>query len=203
MRDDPGRLSAARLLPGRGGGNVSAGIVASRQEVRVSRTSRSYEGLVRGIERCLELAGDRERLARRDDGVSAWDVGQQVEHLARADSGIVKWVLATIDEPGRGQRTGRPSGAGRAVLATGWIPRGRGRAPEGTVPGGLSEADLLGRLEAVRATCEELRPRLRALQRSRRTREHPVLGHFTPAEWLRFLHVHHRHHDKIIRKILA
>jgi hypothetical protein len=32
---------------------------------------------------------------------------------------------------------------------------------------------------------------------------HPYFGGLTPAEWLRFIPVHHHHHLKIVRDILA
>jgi len=34
------------------------------------------------------------------------------------------------------------------------------------------------------------------------TQAHPILGQFNGVQWLRFAHLHHRHHNKIIRDIL-
>lgn len=38
---------------------------------------------------------------------------------------------------------------------------------------------------------------------SRARYPHPVLGSLTPAQWLRFLAVHHWHHEKVIDEILS
>ena len=55
----------------------------------------------------------------------------------------------------------------------------------------------------ARDLAERLISRMGEIDACLHTHPHHVLGHFTPAEWLRFLHLHHRHHDAIIRDILA
>lgn len=49
---------------------------------------------------------------------------------------------------------------------------------------------------------ERLAPHLGELEKSRTTSRHPLLGNFTAVRWLRFLSIHHRHHEKIMRDIL-
>ncbi len=43
---------------------------------------------------------------------------------------------------------------------------------------------------------------LGAIQSGRGTQDHPMLGVFDSAQWLRFAHIHSRHHSKIIAEIL-
>ncbi len=166
----------------------------------LARTVRSHEQLIAGIERCRELAADETRLLASNDAVSGWSVGLHVEHLWRSDSGLLGWIQKRLDDPAA-TSDGGPTRTGRAVLVSGWIPRGRAKAPERTLPETLDIESLPERLVELHGLAEALGPRLPNLHESRATMEHPILGHFTPAQWLRFLDVHHRHHEKIIRDI--
>ena len=165
------------------------------------RTRLSHRGLVAGIERSLELAGDPERLRARDPEVSDWSVGIHLEHLLLAESGILRWIDATLADPEGSPSGGRPSRRGTMVLVSGWIPRGRAKAPERTVPPAEIGEDLAERLTAHRTAAVGLEPRLTDIHGGTSTREHPILGHYTASQWLRFLDIHHRHHEKIIRDI--
>lgn len=169
----------------------------------MATTSDSFRGLLEGLDACLELSRAPARLSTRDERVSAWSVHEQVEHLLLADRGIVKWIFRALEEAEPAGRAGEPTDVGRAILDAGAIPRGRGPAPDGTIPRGATPPELVDQLEALRELCGGMEARLEAIAASRQTRPHHVLGHFTPAEWLRFLHVHHLHHAAIIDDILA
>ncbi|MDH3733278.1 MAG: DinB family protein [Gemmatimonadota bacterium] len=165
------------------------------------RTRRSHTGLIAGIERARALSTDREALATDDPSVSGWSVGLHLEHLWKAERGILGWVESALDEPGAFPSSGEPSKTGSIVLISGWIPRGRAKAPERSLPDPEVGYDLSERLAELRVQTDRLEPRLAELHACGSTFEHPLLGHFTPAQWLRFLDVHHRHHEKIIRDI--
>ena len=96
-----------------------------------------------------------------------------------------------------------PQEIGVSLLERGSIPRGRGPAPEFTLPAGMQPADLRTGFQELRAQATHLAARVEELDACLHTLPHHVLGHFTPAEWLRFLHLHHRHHDAIIQDILS
>jgi len=119
-----------------------------------------------------------------------------------ADRGIIGWIETAIDESGPEARTDFPNEIGLMILAEGSIPRGRGPAPETTLPTGAPIAETAARLDDVRRRALDLAGRLYDVERCRSTLPHHVLGHFTPAEWLRFLQVHHDHHAGIIGDIL-
>ena len=123
-----------------------------------------------------------------------------VAHLWRVDSGILGWIEAALDGDGS-PPGGTPTATGRAVLVSGWIPRGRANAPEISLPEAADVEDLSERLSGLRGLAERIEPRLSEIHAIRATRDHPILGHFTPSQWLRFLEIHHRHHDKIVRDI--
>ncbi len=166
-------------------------------------TRDSLSGVRAGIRRCLERADDVDRLAVSAPEVSAWSVQDHLEHLLFSDRSVLGWVLKTLARPNPETREQFPHEIGVSLLARGSIPRGRGPAPDFTLPNGLAPADVRAGFEALRALAAGLRTQLAELDTCRRTLPHHVLGHFTPAEWLRFLHLHHRHHDAIIRDILA
>lgn len=166
-----------------------------------STTRRSHAGLAAGISRCAALADDEEVLAARNPSVSGWSVGEHVDHLVLAERALLEWIERVIDDPSRSSPAGTPTRTGRLVLVSGWIPRGRAKAPGPTVPDSPDISLLPGRLSDLARLSERLEPRLSDVHTSRTTTEHPILGHFTPAQWLRFLDVHHRHHEKIIRDI--
>jgi len=140
--------------------------------------------------------------ARRSD-VSGWSVGEHVEHLLLADRWVLSWVERAIDEPERGSTDGGPTLPGRLVLLTGFIPRGRGTAPEATVPRGLVAIELADELVDLRRRVTDLGRCLEAIRVCRARLAHPVLGRLSAAEWLRFLAVHHRHHEKVVDEILS
>jgi len=166
-----------------------------------ARTGRSRAELVSGVERIGKLADDPDRLAVADATVSGWSVGQHVKHLWLVEDRILGWIDQALGDPAGSPPGGSPSPTGGAVLVSGWIPRGRAKAPAMTEPGPTEAADIAGRCEALLDVLAGLEPRLREIHRSECTLEHPLLGHFTPAQWMRFLDIHHRHHEKIIRDI--
>ncbi|MDX1396692.1 MAG: DinB family protein [Gemmatimonadota bacterium] len=149
------------------------------------------------------LADDPGSLATTAPDVSGWSVGRHIEHLRLAAAGIVRWIESTLDDPAGSPPSGSPSRTGRMVLLTGYIPRGRAKAPEPSVPGEEIPADLAARLDQLMEAVDRLEERLDEVHASESTFEHPILGHFTPRQWLRFLDVHHRHHEKIVSDIRA
>jgi uncharacterized damage-inducible protein DinB len=131
---------------------------------------------------------------RQDPRISAWSVGQQIEHIIQADIGILGFIVCPPPEP----VTAGLSFTGRLVLWTGYIPRGRAQAPAATLPAGCEVAALTEGLSAIRARLRELAPSLPQLLRDRTRHAHPILGGLTPRQWLRFIVVHQRHHAAII-----
>ena len=161
----------------------------------------SLAGIGAGIARCIERAGDPDRLGASTPDISGWSVQDHLEHLLFSDRRVLGWIIETLALPNPEARERPPNEIGVALLARGSIPRGRGPAPEFTLPDGLTSTDLRAGLEALSELATDLEPKLAELDACRHTLPHHVLGHFTPAEWLRFLHLHHRHHEAIIRNI--
>jgi hypothetical protein len=173
------------LLLGIAAALVGAGLVSA------ANSPRHHEQL-------LAQLAEMETLLRAEDAtvepVSAWSVHRHVEHLLLANQSILGMIEA-----------GQPPGTieprtllGHFVLMSGYIPRGRGQAPEGTVPEGLSRTELL----VLRARVEELALALDPESLPEGVvGNHPVFGGFTGANWLRLMAVHDNHHLKIVADI--
>jgi hypothetical protein len=166
----------------------------------------------KSIDACIALAEDARACEACAPSISGWSVANHLEHLLHADRWIVGWIESAVDgeasesggeTPEGADPGGKPSALGYVVLSTGFIPRGRGRAPERSCPRGLSVPEIQAGFHEIQAQVKALEPRLGEVDTVPLTLQHPVLGRFTPARWLRFADIHHAHHDKIIRDILA
>lgn len=167
-----------------------------------SRRSRaahlSIDRVLDDLSELIDIAADQGKLALKVPKVSSWSVADQIEHLRLADLSIVR-AIRGLDADG--PRQGSPRFVGRLVLATAFIPRGKGRAPGITSPDHPDLQQLPDRLGVAREEYASLHERLGALADSPATIRHPALGHFTAAQLLAFGVIHHRHHRKIINDI--
>jgi hypothetical protein len=167
-----------------GMGFVNMGTAASNREKLLSQ----YTEL-----QALLLAGDDQA-----DSVSAWSVRDHIEHLLRANEG----TLASIALNREPDPVEPKALLGRVVLATGYIPRGQGQAPDGTLPEGLSALELGARFLALELALRALDVEALAAE-ERVVANHVVFGGFSAADWLRLMVVHDEHHMKIIADIKA
>lgn len=162
---------------------------------------RAHEVVLAQFDRLEALAAEPEdRLFRQATRVSGWSVAEHLSHIALSTRAMVGAIEAAC-EPGETESPGGPTLAGRAVLLTGWIPRGVGQAPEYVEPQPDSPAALAEQLEAARQAVTRLESRLPEIDRARGRTRHFVFGALTPLEWLRVIAIHTRHHLKIIRAI--
>ena len=156
------------------------------------------------LDRCARLAEQPHACEARAPNVSDWSVGDQLEHLLLSDQRILEGIGRVLEASSRGAAPpaeGGPTLIGRLILWTGIVPRGRATAPDSTRPDGMAPGDLVAGFARVQEGVQALRPRLDEIGGVPSTRAHPILGHFTASQWLRFGGVHHRHHGKIIRDI--
>lgn len=163
-----------------------------------ARPLRLHRRVLAQIDQLAALADEPAELSRRAPEVSSWSVAQQLEHLALSDRGIV----AGIEKIERGEiaeRGGKINAVGRKVLLSGRIPSGRGQAPPRSTPQGLDGEQIAAALATVKQRFEELD--LARLEASQGTFPHPYFGHFRAVQWLRFVDLHHVHHQKIIADI--
>ncbi len=145
-----------------------------------------------GISRMMEHLADFDVSASR---ISKWSVGMHLHHCCRSTIGICK-ALAASEEPvpPRGFNPKR-----EVLLRTGWIPRGRAKAPDIAMP-----SDAITR-EEVEELLAKAREHLSAATELPPTRwfRHFILGVLDRDDSLRFIDVHNRHHLKIVARILT
>lgn len=172
------------------------GIIAKRW------TRQAHRGLLRELDVAIAF-GEQPGVARLSaPDLSGWSVHQHLEHLWRADTSIVGWLLAVRDGTAESDGAG-PTAPGRVVMWLGRIPRGKGRAPGFAIPAGAALPDIVAGFEAVRGDVAELGGALGLLASASTIRGHHLLGGYTAAQWLRFAHIHHVHHRRLIEDIRA
>ncbi len=139
-------------------------------------------------------------LTYRPTGISAWSIAEHLDHLALANRAITQGIEGMLAAPDQDEG-GDLNLIGRTVLLTGWIPRGKGQAPDFTRPRGALPADLRVELAEIQADVAGLEGRLSTVAAARGRRAHPAFGGLRPLQWLRFVGIHNRHHLKIMRDI--
>ena len=163
---------------------------------------RAHAALLASLDLEIEQASDPALCEASAPAVSKWSVKDHLEHLSIASGGIVSWIARARDGDPELDTGGGPSLAGRIVLLVGAFPRGRGKAPERTLPKGTSAAELAAKLRGIRERVQGLEGSLAQLQASSATRNHIAFGNLNAAQWLQFAVIHDNHHQKIIRDVL-
>lgn len=143
-----------------------------------------------------------EHIARADASnaaVSRWSVGLQLEHVLLSDDAIIGIIEGSSPLP----PTEAPIAfMGRVVLLTGFVPRGKGQAPEPFRPAEAQVTTMADRVAGLRDRLNALAPHLAAVRADRRRFQHPVFGGLTRGQWLELLRIHQDHHLAIVRDIL-
>jgi hypothetical protein len=124
--------------------------------------------------------------------VSQWSVGKHIDHCCLAIQRICG-ALAESTPPVKGRRTA----LGVLVFTLGSIPRGRGKAPEASVPSEEpTEAKLIENIELANqaiASAQQLDPDAWF--------RHFVFGTLKRDRSIVLLNIHNNHHLKIIADI--
>ena len=170
--------------------------------VTSTKLLRAHAALLAGLDVEIEQASDPAFCEASAPVVSKWSVKDHLEHLSIAHGGIVSWIERAREGDPKLDTGGHPSVFGRIVLLVGAVPRGQGKAPERTLPMGISAEELAARLRGIRERVEGLEGGLAQLHASRATRNHFALGGLNATQWLQFMVIHHNHHQKIIQDVL-
>lgn len=133
--------------------------------------------------------------AARATTVSQWSVGMHIHHCGLAAAKVCAALQASVPPPPRSPFSLRAT----LVFLTGYIPRGRARAPEMVVPMPDPPAAELTKLLDDGALALAA---ARGLDGGAWVR-HPLLGVFDRDRAMKFIAIHNRHHLKIIADIVA
>lgn len=163
---------------------------------------RTLHGEILGqVDRLLALADDPGPFPLARTPVSGWCALEHAEHMARADEGSLHQLERALERSRSGEPGPRLKLPGRAVLALRWFPRGVGESPELSRPVRAERGVVAAELRRVREGIDALAGRLPEIAAGRGRAGHPIFGGLTPAQWFRFLWIHHHHHLKIVRDI--
>ncbi len=168
-----------------------------------SKLLRAHAALLASLDLEIEQASDPSVYEASAPAVSKWSVKDHLEHLSIVNGGIVRWIERACAGDPELDTGGGPSLAGRIVLLVGAFPRGRGKAPERTLPRGADAEDLSTRFRETKKRIEGLKTSFAQLEASSATRNHFVFGDLNAAQWLHFVGIHAHHHQKIIRDVLT
>jgi len=135
------------------------------------------------------------RYSAKNEKVSKWTVGMQIEHCLLGTNGICRTLVNSKPQCGKIKK----GFLRRFIFLTGTIPRGRGKAPAAAMPDAqttesglhelLAEASLAAQ-KAADSDCDCWW-------------EHFAFGAMKRDEALRFVEIHNKHHLKIISDILS
>ena len=171
--------------------------------MKLRTLERTHRALLDSLDLCLRQLSDASVPPAQAPEVSSWSVKDHLEHLSIANGGIVRWIERVTAGDTALDSGGRPTVPGRIVLLCGAFPRGRGKAPERTLPTGVSVDELSTGFRDTRQRVEALGASLAFIAGAGATRNHFVFGDLDAAQWIRFMVIHNHHHQKIIRDILA
>ena len=141
-----------------------------------------------------------EQLSRRAPQVSAWSIGQQLDHMLNSGARILVAITACLEHPEDNVRE-RPTWKGRVVLFLRWIPRGTGKAPGPSLPAAQTSSETREKAERLQEQLALLELRRAEIESCLGRYPQPGLGFFLAREHLLMLTIHTRHHLKIVRDI--
>jgi hypothetical protein len=138
------------------------------------------------------------KLALRDERVSKWSYGEQLEHLYRSSH----YVLDRLEEAMSGDNAAERRGMwGHSLMAAGFIPRGFFPTIPPLEPEGGTMEQIAPLRDSLRQRLAAVDLDLRRIKTSPGKSRHPRMKWLTSSEWFFFADVHHRHHLSIMRDI--
>ncbi|HLX63696.1 MAG TPA: DUF1569 domain-containing protein [Planctomycetota bacterium] len=132
--------------------------------------------------------------------VSAWSVGQHIEHVLAVNAHA---VLILSRDAENEKQISPASLETLAMLESGTIPRGAATAPEAVQPKMNNFVDLTADVERNANLLESTIVIHNQIASDCSLYAHPVLGGLTKMQWLRYLEIHILHHMKIIADIVG
>jgi hypothetical protein len=158
---------------------------------------KSLDRMHRQLAAMRTLADSPERDLFAESRISAWTPSEHLDHLIKVSASVVNRILQS-DAPHSDKRL---APLAHVILVLGWIPRGRGKAPERLRGARVAGADLHAGLTKLEGKLDELSEPHLADSRGPIV-PHPRFGGLRPAQALRFAAVHNDHHLRIIADIL-
>jgi hypothetical protein len=135
------------------------------------------------------------RCSVKNDKVSKWSVGMQIEHCLLGTRGICSALVNSKPYTGKIKK----GFVRRLILLTGIIPRGRGKSPTAVIPNDQTTESALRELLAEAS----LSAQKAAESDCDCWWKHFAFGVMKRDEALKFVEIHNKHHLKIVSDILS
>ena len=145
------------------------------------------------LDKLEQIISIEDRAAKQ---ISSWSVYLQVEHVLLVNSSISEMISKGVEPEEIKNRTL----LSYLVFAFGYIPRGKGKAPEHVLPCRISQIELINCIKKLREQYLEI-SKLDTLNSKLIVGNHPFFGALNRKQWLRFMEIHTNHHLKIINDI--
>ena len=132
--------------------------------------------------------------------ISGWSIGQQLYHVTLANASIPR-LIERLQKGTIGNTEDEPIPDKIAIILEGYIPEGR-KAPARVVPPTDLDLPLLTKdFSRMRKATQRLAPQLDALDQATHRFPHMFFGPMTAIEWVRFMHIHTKHHMRIVERL--
>lgn len=163
------------------------------------RTDRSIRRLREQSEAMRRIAvGPEERLRAAQTAISGWSPAEHLDHSIK----VARAMLDQLLDPVPLDPLKPISLLGHAVLLSGFIPRGKAKAPKRVRPVIATVDELLAGLDALAVSITRVEdPAWKHPEGP--VIPHPYFGGLTSVQTLHFIGVHTHHHLKIVREVLG
>lgn len=151
----------------------------------------SYKKLNKQLTQIQLFIQDDDRV---NTNVSTASTYWHIEHCLK----IIDGVITILQQANPADHKPTFSVMKMVVMTTGYIPRGKARAPKETTPDGTPTK------AKIKAMCDQALVKLETLKTVPQAAcfKHPLFGWLRKKESLRFLGIHTAHHLKIIKDIV-
>ena len=129
---------------------------------------------------------------------SKWSVAQHIEHLIYTTKTGIFLLLEALDNS---KSINNMHKLGNELLTKGAFPLKQTQAPDFSIPKNISHKKLQSSAKRLLSHMQDLSMRADEINISTTTSAHPVLGGFTPRNWLQFIALHQNHHLGIISEL--
>lgn len=133
--------------------------------------------------------------------LSCWSISQHLEHLIYTSKTGLALLLQALESPAPGVEP--MNELGQELLRRGSFPRGQTQAPDFALPRDINQKKLTKSLGRLLSQMEDISSRDGEIGEASSTSIHPILGGFTPRNWLQFIALHQNHHLEIIAEIIS
>ena len=156
------------------------------------------KSLAKTITLLEKTKGLSNQIAKANQTISNWNISQHIDHIILVNNKISEVICSgTLDE----SSILPTKFLVYVVLATKFIPRGKGKSPEQFISSMPVDKKIINKLDEHLLELKKQSDLIDSSIKKPGKFNHPVFGGLTRGQWLKFMHIHSLHHFKIITDI--